>query len=210
MAKSLYRSGKGVRRRMQQWRPYTCPVEVLLSLVPDSGSVFDIGCGCGLLLALALRSGKEIEATGLDISEAALSMAASMKQNGLTAEEGGRLRLHLSRGLADWPETTFDMVSLIDVMHHVKLDLRRPTLEAAIARVKPGGTLLYKDMCRRPRWRALLNWSQDLVVSRQWIRYTPIAQVEEVARLAGLMEERSETLYRLGFGHELRLYRRPG
>jgi 2-polyprenyl-3-methyl-5-hydroxy-6-metoxy-1,4-benzoquinol methylase len=210
MAKSLYRSGEGVRRRMQQFRPYTCPVEVLLSLVPDSGSVFDIGCGCGLLLALALRSGKEIEATGLDISEAALSMAAAMKKNGLTADESERLVLHLSRGLADWPETTFDMVSLIDVMHHVRLDSRRPMLDAAIARVKPGGILLYKDMCRRPRWRALLNWSQDLMVSRQWIRYTPIAHVEEVAHSAGLVQQRSETIYRLGFGHELRVYRRPG
>ena len=125
-------------------------------------------------------------------------------------EEGERLLLHLSRGVADWPETTFDMVSLIDVMHHVRLDLRRPILDAAIARVKPGGILLYKDMCRRPRWRALLNWCQDLVVSRQWIRYIPISQVEDVARSAELVELRSETIYRLGFGHELRVYRRPG
>jgi 2-polyprenyl-3-methyl-5-hydroxy-6-metoxy-1,4-benzoquinol methylase len=172
--------------------------------------VFDIGCGCGLLLALALRSGKEIEALGLDISEGALSMAAAMKQNGLTAEESERLRLHHSTGIGDWPETTFDMVSLIDVMHHVRLDWRRPILDAAIARVKPGGILLYKDMCRRPRWRAVLNWCQDLVVSRQWIHYIPVSQVEDVARCAGLVELRSETIYRLGFGHELRVYRRPG
>jgi 2-polyprenyl-3-methyl-5-hydroxy-6-metoxy-1,4-benzoquinol methylase len=210
MAKKLYRAGHGIRRRMQQLRPFTCPIEVLVSLVPETGSVFDIGCGCGLLLALALRSGKEIEALGLDISEGALGMAAAMKQNGLTPEESERLRLHHSAGIGDWPETTFDMVSLIDVMHHVRLDWRRPILDAAIARVKPGGILLYKDMCRRPRWRAVLNWCQDLVVSRQWIRYIPISQVEDVARRAGLVELRSETIYRLGFGHELRVYRRPG
>jgi len=210
MAKSLYHSGPGFRYRMQQYRPYLCPVEVLLSLVPDSGSVLDIGCGCALLLGLALRSGKEIHATGLDISEAALQMAAAMKEHGLGPGEGERLTLHHSRHVDDWPAESFDMVSLIDVMHHVQMEWRPAILQAAISRVKPGGILLYKDMVRRPRWRAFQNWCQDLLVSKQWIHYLPIAEVEAVARRAELIELRSETINRFGFGHELRVYRRPG
>jgi 2-polyprenyl-3-methyl-5-hydroxy-6-metoxy-1,4-benzoquinol methylase len=208
IAKSLYRSGPGLRYRMQQYRPYLCPVEVLLSLVPETGSVLDIGCGCALLLGLALRSGKDIYATGVDISEPALHMAAAMKEHGLAPGERERLTLHLSRRADDWPAGSFDMVSLIDVMHHVRMDWREAILEAAIARVKPGGILLYKDMCRRPHWRAFQNWCQDILVSRQWIKYLPIAQVEALARRAGLTEIRSETINRRGFGHELRVYRR--
>jgi 2-polyprenyl-3-methyl-5-hydroxy-6-metoxy-1,4-benzoquinol methylase len=210
LAKSLYHSGPGFRYRMQQYRPYLCPVEVLLSLVPEAGSVLDIGCGCALLLGLALRSGKDIHAIGVDISEDALKMAAAMKEHGLAHAEGQRLTLHLSREVADWPAGSFDMVSLIDVMHHVRMDWRTKIIEAAIARVKPGGILMYKDMCRRPRWRAFQNWCQDLLVSRQWIHYLPIAEVEAMARDADLIELRSETINRLGFGHELRVYRRPG
>jgi 2-polyprenyl-3-methyl-5-hydroxy-6-metoxy-1,4-benzoquinol methylase len=210
LAKELYRSGPGVRYRMQQYRPHLCPVEVLLSLVPDTGSVLDIGCGCALLLGLALRSGKDIHAVGLDISEPALNMAAAMKQHGLAPSERERLTLHLSREVDDWPNASFDVVSLIDVMHHVRMDWRDAILQAAIARVKPGGILLYKDMCRMPRWRAFQNWCQDLLVSRQWIHYLPIAQVEELALRAELIELRSETINRFGFGHELRVYRRPG
>jgi len=42
MAKSLYRTGPAFRRKMQQLRPYTCPFDVLVSLVPENASVF--GC----------------------------------------------------------------------------------------------------------------------------------------------------------------------
>jgi 2-polyprenyl-3-methyl-5-hydroxy-6-metoxy-1,4-benzoquinol methylase len=210
MTRAIYRTGPGIRRRIQHLRPYTCPVEVLLPLFPEAGSVMDIGCGGGLLLGLALRSGKNIRATGIDISEKALQMAASMRQNGLDADQRERLTLHLSRGVADWPSAAFDMVSLIDVMHHVRLDLRFGLLEAAMERVKPGGILLYKDMCRRPRWRALLNACQDLVVSRQIIHYTPIEKIEASIVESGFVELRSENINRLGYGHELRVYRRLG
>jgi hypothetical protein len=77
-------------------------------------------------------------------------------------------------------------------------------------RVKPGGILLYKDMCRRPRWRALLNACQDLVVSRQIIHYTPIEKIEASIVESGFVELRSENINRLGYGHELRVYRRLG
>jgi 2-polyprenyl-3-methyl-5-hydroxy-6-metoxy-1,4-benzoquinol methylase len=210
MTRSLYCTGALARRKLQHLRPYACPFETLLSLVPDTGSLLDIGCGSGLLLGLALRTGKFIQAVGVDISDEAIQMATAMRQSGLNAGQRERLALHLSRSIADWPAAAFDVVSLIDVMHHVRLDIRSEVLEAAIARVKPGGILLYKDMGRRPRWRALLNWLHDLVVSRQWIHYTPIAEIEDAARKSGLAEIRAETINRLVYGHELRVYRKPG
>jgi len=54
MAKTLYASGAALRRRMQQLRPYACPVEVLLSVSPENGSVLDVGCGSGLFRAAAV------------------------------------------------------------------------------------------------------------------------------------------------------------
>jgi 2-polyprenyl-3-methyl-5-hydroxy-6-metoxy-1,4-benzoquinol methylase len=183
-------------------------VEILLSLVPDYASVLDIGCGSGLFLGLALQYGKAIRAYGIDVSRDALKMAEQMRENGLSREQARRLTLHLSNGIADWPEEKFDMVSLIDMMHHVALDQRQAVFEAAMVRVKPGGILLYKDMCRRPRWRALLNSLHDLVLARLWITYTPISQVESAAEQFGLIESRSETINRLWYGHELRVYQR--
>src|SRR6266576_3469231 len=69
-------------------------------------------------------------------------------------------------------------VSMIDVMHHVPPSFQKEFLLTACRHVRPSGLLIYKDMCRRPRWRAAANRLHDLVLARQWINYLPISQVE--------------------------------
>ena len=208
MAKTLYASGAILGRKMQQLRPYACPVEALLSVAPEAGTVLDVGCGCGLYLGLLLASGRAIQAVGLDISKPALELARHMSQTGLSAEQRARLTLQHVRSTADWPKETFDMVSLIDVMHHVPPPQRPALFDALAAHVKPGGILLYKDMVQRPRWRAFLNWLHDFVISRDWIRNYPIAQVDAAAARAGFVEVTAETFNRLWYGHELRVYQK--
>ena len=208
LAKSLYAHGAWLRRKTQQLRPYSCPVEVLLSIFPESGTVLDVGCGSGLFLGLALASGKTIVATGVDISEPALRLAMEMRQAGLDAAQRARLTFHHVRSTADWPSRTFDMVSLIDVMHHVPPAQRAELLAAVADHVRPGGILLYKDMVQRPRWRAFFNWLHDLAIARDWIRYQPIAQIDAAAKRARFVEVRAETINCLWYGHEMRVYRK--
>ncbi len=209
MAKSLYRTGPAFRRKMQQLRPYTCPFDVLVSLVPENASVLDVGCGSGLFLGLAMLSGRCNTGVGVDISETAIRMAMAMRQDGLKPEQRARLTFQLVRSDNDWPSTTFDVVSLTDVLHHERPERRTALFDTAASRVRPGGILLYKDMCCRPLWRALLNWFQDLVVRHEWIRHCPVADIEAAARKAGFSELRAETINRLGYGHELRVFMRP-
>jgi len=208
MVKCLYRTGPPVRRKIQHLRPYNCPLEVLLSLVPDDGSVLDIGCGCGILLGLAALSGKAISAIGIDTAAASIQTAVAM-QSALDPKLPARLAFRKIRALDDWPDGKFDMVSLIDVMHHIPPAKQAATFQAAAARVKPGGILLYKDMVRRPLWRAWLNRLHDLGVAREWIHYYPVAHIEAAACDLGLIPLRSETINRLWYGHELRVYRAP-
>ena len=107
---------------------------------------------------------------------------------------------------AAWPcgEEQFDVVSIIDVMHHVPVAAQRSVIETASRRVKPGGMLLYKDMCRRPLWRAWANRLHDLVVARQWINYAAVQDVERWASEAGMRVVERERINRLWYGHELR------
>jgi 2-polyprenyl-3-methyl-5-hydroxy-6-metoxy-1,4-benzoquinol methylase len=203
MARAMYGNGPIVRRTMQHLRPYNCPLDVLVSLAPDAGSIFDIGCGCGIFLGLAVKSGKAITGLGVDTSEASLRVAREM-----SAALGGRLRFERVRGVEDWPDERFDLVSMIDVMHHIPPDRQAAVFEAAASRVKAGGALLYKDMVRRPRWRAWANRLHDLAVAREWIHYYPVEQADAAARDLGLIPVRAETLNRLWYGHELRVWRR--
>jgi SAM-dependent methyltransferase len=207
MAKSLYTSGSFGRRKMQQLRPYACPLEVLLSFLPEQGSMLDVGCGSGLFLGLALLSGRAITGSGVDISASALALAFGMRDTGLPSELRGNLTLQRVHTPDDWPAARFDIVSFIDVMHHVPREQQAEMFKAVAARVKPGGILLYKDMVRRPRWRALLNWLHDLVVAREWIHYYPIAKIDDAAEEFGFIATYSETVNRLWYGHELRVYR---
>jgi len=208
MAKHLYRTGPRLRRIMQHLRPYNCPLDVLLALLPDHGSLLDIGCGSGILLGLAALSGKAISAIGIDTSEASLCMARAM-QSGLDRDLPACLVFQKTCDIDDWPDGKFDMVSMIDVMHHVPPGEQAAVFGAAAARLKPGGILLYKDMVRRPLWRAWLNRLHDLLVARQWIHYYPVTRIDAAARDLGLILQRSETINRLWYGHELRVYQAP-
>jgi len=208
MAGSLYRTGPWARRTMQRLRPYNCPLDVLMSLAPEGGEALDIGCGCGIFLGLAVVCGKPISGVGIDTSEASVAMALAMR-DGLDAGLRRRLDFRRIESREEWPAGPFDMVSMIDVMHHIPPEQQAASFEGAAKRVKPGGILLYKDMARRPLWRAAMNRLHDAVVAREWIHYYPIEQVEAAARESGLRMVRAETINKLWYGHELRVWEQP-
>lgn len=167
--------------------------------------MLDAGCGGGLFLALLAHEGKLARGVGFDVSAAAIDLASAMAKG---AGHHGRLEfVRLDIG-EPWPEGPFDVVSLIDVMHHVPPAAQRECFVTAASRLAPGGTLIYKDMARRPRWRALANRLHDLALARQWIHYAPIDRVEGWAAETGLELTGASQFTRLWYAHELRIFRR--
>ena len=106
-----------------------------------------------------------------------------------------------------WPEQKFDVVSLIDVMHHVPPALQEEFLSRALARVKDGGIFLYKDMCPEPFWLAAANRLHDFVVTGERIHYFPVGSLEAALKRAGFQLEASHEVVRLWYGHQLRVFR---
>lgn len=104
---------------------------VLDRLVPGlepGARLLDVGCGVGTFLSVARRRGFEV--TGVDIAAPPVRVA---RDQGFDARVGS---------LADqcFPEASFDVVSLWDVIEHVEDPV---ALLREIRRVlKPGGTLL--------------------------------------------------------------------
>lgn len=204
IAARLYTRGPLVLRTLNRYRPYICPFEALIEQVPPGSTVLDVGCGGGLLLSLLSTTGRLSLGVGFDVGEAAIATAQA-----LHLPDCRFLRLDAA---APWPTepALFDVVSLVDVMHHVPPAHQKSVLLTGASRVTPGGILLYKDMCRRPFWRAAANRLHDLVLARQWIHYAPVEHVEMWAREAGLRLEHSADLNRLWYGHELRVFRKAG
>jgi ubiquinone/menaquinone biosynthesis C-methylase UbiE len=112
------------------------------------GKMLEIGCGAGWELTAWARSG--MQATGLDLSSAALELAAkNFEHNKLTAE--------LRQGNAEelpFADNTFDIVASFGVLHQTQSTQRALTEVKRV--LKPGGeaviTLYYKYS-----WKILLS-----------------------------------------------------
>ena len=192
----------------QRYRPYICPFEDLLPIVPAGSSILDVGCGGGLFLGLLAAQERIRFGVGFDSAASAIATAQRMRRR--AAECGAKATLDFQRRDANgpWPAETFDVVSIIDVMHHVPKSAQRSVFESAAARLRSPGLLIYKDMARTPVWRAWANRLHDLLLARQWIHYVPIDQVERWGSELGLALVDARSFNRYCYGHELRVFKR--
>ncbi len=203
-ARKIFASAPLGARLLQSLRPYICPFEALLLHVPEGAHVLDAGCGAGLFLGLVASFDPAARGHGFDTSSAAISAAERMA---VTAKLSDRLRFELWNATQDWPACEVDVVSLIDVLHHVPVTNHRSVIETALSRLKPGGVLIYKDMVCKPAWRAEWNRLHDLVLARQWINYRPIEDVNNWARAAGAMQVAHGSVATGPYGHEYSVFR---
>lgn len=205
-AARLYARAPGIVGVLQRHRHRIAPLGEVLRLVPAGASVLDIGCGGGLLLNVLADAGLIRDGLGIDSAPAAIDAARSAADGLRDGRPRPRFELRsVQEGL---PEGAFDAVLLVDVLHHVPPADQESAFRAAAARVAPGGILLWKDMCARPRWRAAMNRLHDLAMARQWIHHVPADAVDRWAASLGLARMHAARRNVLWYGHELRAYRK--
>jgi len=205
-ARDLYGDTPVGARVLQSLRPYICPFEELVARVPIGSTVLDVGCGAGLFLGLLGRSGRVVSGIGFDASSSAIATARAMARRHLT-----ETRIVFEDRDVDepWPEGPFDLVTMVDVLHHISPNEQRPVILKALEHVRPGGSFLYKDMVEKPRWRAAWNRLHDLILARQWIHYRSIVDVADWILSAGWAIEDHVVRNRLMYGHEILMCRKP-
>lgn len=203
IAAGLYRDEAPLMRFLARYRPLICPFDRLLEVTPEGSRVLDIGCGVGLFLGLLAARGKLGVSTGFDSDRGAIECAKRM-----AARTGSSEALRFEHRAAEeaWPEGGHNVVTMIDVMHHVDRPAREGVIRQAARRVPLGGLFIYKDMCRRPLWRVGMNRLHDLVMARQLIHEEPVEHVEEWAAAEGLRCTLRERINLLWYGHELRVF----
>jgi 2-polyprenyl-3-methyl-5-hydroxy-6-metoxy-1,4-benzoquinol methylase len=192
--------------RLQELRPFICPFVEILPLVPQGSTLLDAGCGAGLFLGLLADTGRIRQGAGFDSSNEAITLAKHMATN-LPKEVA--VDIKQIDATAPWPDQSYDVVSLIDVMHHVPPAFHANVLDRALGCIRPGGLLLYKDMATRPRWRAMCNQAHDLLMARQWIHHVPISFVERWAADHKMSNVAGGKASRYWYAHEWRVFRKP-
>jgi 2-polyprenyl-3-methyl-5-hydroxy-6-metoxy-1,4-benzoquinol methylase len=204
IARTIYVAGPIGLRKLQHWRPYICPFERLVPCVRDGSRVLDIGCGAGLLLCLLVGLGRQFEGFGLT-SRSLPSTWLDKPPNDWHRSIQRPTVVRVSGTGKPWPNGAFDVVYMVDVLHHIPSKSQRAFLRQALSKLGIGGTLVYKDMCIRPRWRALANRLHDMLIAHQWISYVPIETIEQWVRSEGKEVIAREDLTRFCYGHELRV-----
>lgn len=178
--------------------------EPILAPIPSQATVLDVGCGVGaFLVSLALR-GDLRAGTGCDINPASVAIAQAAARK-ISASS---LQFMTTRDINEIPRGPFDVVTLIDVMHHVSPSTQREFFEACAERVSAGGILLYKDMANRPLWKNLFNRMHDAVLARQIIHYVPISLVKDWGHALGFTIDKQDVYSRLAYAHELVVFRK--
>jgi 2-polyprenyl-3-methyl-5-hydroxy-6-metoxy-1,4-benzoquinol methylase len=205
LARELYGDAETGIKYKQGYRPYICPFHLLVDYVPRGASVLDVGCGAGLFILLLAKLGRIRSAVGFDADDAAIRAARHA-----AGKLPDRSAIYFERRSAHdpWPEGRFDVVSIIDVMHHVPPQKQPELIATASEHLNPGGLLLYKDMASRPLWRAWANRLHDLASVQEWIHYAELEDVVLWARGGGLRLDHRDAINMLWYRHEWCLFRR--
>lgn len=201
----LYHDAPFFVRTLQTLRPFICPFHELISLVPPDSRILDVGCGSGFFLAILADSSRVFEAVGFDCNTKSVEIAGAVLDK---VHKSAKFNVFCIDATQPWPVGPFDVVSIIDLMHHVPPDKQHSILANAAKVLKSGGILIYKDMVSRPRWRAWANRLHDLIIAHQWIYYIPFETVKKWAYDEGFKCEGIKYCNMLWYGHEWGIFRK--
>lgn len=134
-------------------RYHSCPYLRTLHHVAAGSHVLDVGAGHGLFAVLALEAG-------------AASVTALEPDLRKTLSSLRHPHIRFVAGLVEAVGGDFDLVTLFDVLYRVPLAERDRLLSALRHRLRPGGTLLIKELDPERRFKSAWNRAQEWVSDR--------------------------------------------
>lgn len=127
-----------------KYRPVICPFDDLLKYISDKESLFDVGCGSGQFCLVAANFTGVKKLMGIEISETLIKNAASL------SEKYGNKKEFIFKTFdgVNFPDAMadYELVFLIDVLHHVPKDQQVSFLQSIYNKMKPGAQLIFKDI----------------------------------------------------------------
>jgi S-adenosylmethionine-diacylgycerolhomoserine-N-methlytransferase len=166
-----------------------------LKPAPDA-SVLEIGCGTGRNLVLAARQFPQARWFGIDVSTEMLTSAiASVSRRGLSS----RVRVAHGDATAFDPQMLFGVSAFDHVMISYSLSMIpnwTGVLEAAIARLKPGGRLHIVDFGQQERLPGMVR-----TLLLRWLKLFDVTPRDEMQSVLSAMagSSRAELKFRRPF-----------
>lgn len=161
----------------------------LLTYLPRSGKLLDVGCGIGVIGHEIALSNPNLEILGIDVS--AESIRVANKYHSLPNED------YRCQNLEE-VEEKFQCILFLDVFHHVDPSQYPKILELCKERLKPDGYIVVKDIEREG---GTLGWWMDRYISGCKELY-PQSRDEMTHLISSQLQiVKSELKYRFPFPH---------
>lgn len=157
------------------------------------GHVLSLGCGHGVVERYLAALNPDVVVDGYELDRARVDAAAR------TASAAPRVSVACADVTQLPALATHDGAMAIDVLHHVAPDAHVEIARALHRCLRPGGTLLVKDIDVRPAWKHRWNQVHDrLVAGPEPIHCRSAGDMAEVLRSAGFEIVAVRRLHRFG------------
>ena len=138
-------------------RWHVCPFDRVLPLVPDRGRLLDVGCGSGLWLTYLALEKPKLRLDGIDPDPRKLALARTSRAGEFELHEGSASEL---------PDGTYDCVTILDVLYLMPDEQKAAVLSGCFRALRPGGTLVVKELDTRPWWKFVPSALEEFVAVR--------------------------------------------
>jgi len=119
------------------------PLELIASHLPESGTIWDLGCGEGILTNLVARAKPNCKFVGFDRDPSRIEIARKNAAPNVTFE---------LRDIFELPDgEQIDGVIMNDVVHHQPFGRQPVLLAGALRRLRPGGAIVLKEVDRNDK-----------------------------------------------------------
>lgn len=131
-----------------------CPYLEIERQIPKKATCLDVGCGFGLLSNVLSLSSNKRYLFGIDIDNRRIETAQK------TIGERRNIEF-ICQDLFDMEDETFNVITFVDVLHHINREIKQRIIEKSVSLLSPGGKILIKDVTDRPRWKYFYNYLFD-------------------------------------------------
>ena len=205
LARVIYSRGRPLslhERLTTVYRPLYAPLDAVLRWVPEGATMLDVGCGTGTLLLLADRVRRLTRGFGHDVRAEPLAVARAVA-------DPARIELVCSAEVPAAMIREAQVVSVVDVLHHVPRATRAGFIAGLLAEASPGATFIFKDLDPRPRWRGLANRVTDWISTRSRVDYLSMDELAATLARHGFDVLERRRLHKHVWSHYLVVGRRP-
>lgn len=138
----------------------SCPLDAVAAATPREGDILDFGCGHGAVTLYLAFDSPSRHLTGVDVDDDKIALAR-------VAAKAAAVDVTFERVEPDFrPAGTWDAIVVVDVLYLLGPDAAFEVLDAAVASLAPGGTLVVKEVDVRPRWKYWLAHTQEVLATR--------------------------------------------